>query len=241
MTLHWLPLLLGVVAAAANVCGGMAVVRWPWQPAYLKYFIALAAGFMLATSLLEMFPESYQQIGSTSAYLLLSGYLIIHFFEHTLSGHFHFGQETHTEQVSNHGRSHTILFGLIIHAFVDGISIATGFLISNWLGWMIFIAVFLHKMPEGFAVSSVMLASGSPRRFALMAAGILGAATLAGVIVMMQLHTEVTYMLPIAAGVSLYVAASDLIPEVNQEPSLLRALVVFVGVLLFVLLKNLFR
>ena len=195
---------------------------------------------MLAASLLEMLPESYARIGGKAAILLLAGYLLMHFFEHTLSGHFHFGEEVHAAEMAHPHRSHAILFGLMIHAFVDGVSIATGFLVSDWLGWIIFVAVFLHKMPEGFAVSSVMLASGRDARTALLAASLLGAATLAGVLVMAPLHGNVAYTLPISAGVTLYVSASDLVPEVNQEPGIRMALVLFAGVLLMLCLKQLF-
>src|SRR5262249_5866574 len=156
--------------------------------------------------------------------------LLMHFFEHTLSGHFHFGEEVHTHEFEHSGRGHAILFGLMIHAFVDGVSIATGFLVSNWLGWAIFLAVFLHKMPEGFAVSSVMIASGQAAKSALAASALLGAATLAGVLVMAPLNSHKAVTLPVSAGVTLYVAASDLVPEVNREPGIRMALVVFVGV-----------
>ena len=57
-------------------------------------------------------------------------------------------------------------------------AIAAGFLVSVWLGATIFVAVFLHKLPEGFTVASVVLASGQGRRNAILAAGFLGAATL---------------------------------------------------------------
>jgi len=241
MQIHWIGLVLGLVAAAANVCGGLMVVHRSWPPIYLKYFIALGAGFMLAASVLEMLPESYARIGAKAAVLLLTGYLLMHFFEHTLSGHFHFGEETHTAEMVRSHRSDAVLFGLMIHAFVDGVSIATGFLVSNWLGWVIFTAVFLHKMPEGFAVSSVMVASGKPSRFALLAAALLGAATLAGVLAMAPLSGQVAYTLPLSAGVTLYVSASDLIPEVNREPEIRMALVVFVGVILFLSFKRLFN
>jgi ZIP family zinc transporter/zinc and cadmium transporter len=130
--------------------------------------------------------------------------------------------------------------GLVIHTFVDGISIASGFLISDFLGWVVFLAVFLHKMPEGFTVSSVMLASGKSERTALLASAVLGVATVAGVLVMAPLRAQVAYTLPMSAGVTLYVAASDLIPLVNQEPGVRMALVVFVGVVLLLVLKWLF-
>ena len=75
-----------------------------------------------------------------------------------------------------------MLIGLVIHTFFDGIAIASGFMVSNWLGWIIFLAIFLHKIPEGFTVASVMLASGQSRSIAWGASMLFGAATLAGVL-----------------------------------------------------------
>ena len=77
-----------------------------------------------------------------------------------------------------------------------------------------------------------MLASGQSRRTALLAAIWLGVATVAGVLLMGLLHSEVGYALPISAGVTLYVAATDLVPEVNREPDTRMALLVFLGVAL---------
>ena len=123
-----------------------------------------------------------------------------------------------------------------MHTFFDGIAIASGFLVSNWLGWVIFLAIFLHKIPEGFTVGSVMLASGRSRRVAFVSSIILGASTLLGVMTMRLLAPMLRVGLPLSAGVTLYVAASDLIPEVNREPGVKMALLVFVGVaVLFVL------
>ena len=238
--MEWKALILGLVAAIANIAGGLVVVRRSWQPLYLRSFIALGSGFMLAASLLEMLPESFALLGSPAATWLLGGYLLMHFFEHTLSAHFHFGEEIHAEEVAGAGRSHTVLLGMLIHTFVDGVSIASGFLVSDWLGGVIFLAVFLHKMPEGFAVSSVMLASGRSARFALLSSAVLGLATVAGVLVMTPLRGQLAYTLPLSAGVTLYVAASDLIPLVNQEPGVRMALVVFVGVVFLLALKWLF-
>jgi ZIP family zinc transporter/zinc and cadmium transporter len=105
---------------------------------------------------------------------------------------------------------------------------------------VVFLAVFLHKMPEGFTVSSIMIASGQGPRTALLASVLLGISTVAGVLVMLPLRSQVPYTLPLSAGVTLYVAASDLIPEVNREPGIRMAMVVFVGVLLLLGLERLF-
>jgi zinc transporter ZupT len=243
--------LLGVTAAAANVLGGLLVSHGNWSRRFLKYFIALGAGFMLATALVEMIPESLKLRGetdsifardTTSVFLfVLAGYFLVHFFEHTVAPHFHFGEEHHHEEISHAHASYAALLGLGIHTFFDGVAIASGLLVSAWLGGVIFLAIFLHKLPEGFTVASLMLASGQSRRTALYSSAILGATTLLGMAAMYFLRGSVADALPLSAGVTLYVAASDLIPEVNREPGFGMAILVFLGVAIMLGLKALFH
>jgi len=221
---------LGLAAALANVLGGFFVVHRDWSRQFLKYFLAGGSGFMLGVVFLDIVPESTRLVGIESAMLcLLGGYFLIHLFEHALVPHFHFGEETHTHEVSHRHSGLTALFGLAIHTFFDGVAIASGFLVSVSLGWVIFLAIALHKLPEGFAISSLMMATGRGKRSALWAAVILGIATIAGVLLMSALRADVQYALPLAGGVTLYVAASDLIPEVNREPGAPIAIMVFLG------------
>jgi zinc and cadmium transporter len=248
-------LLLGVIAAAANVIGGSLIVNREWSRGYLKYFVALGAGFMLATALLEMIPESLKlraesASSSSSAlagdtntvfFFVLAGYFVVHFFEHTIAPHFHFGEETHHEEISHAHASYAALLGLVIHTFFDGVAIASGLLVSTALGGVIFIAIFLHKFPEGFTVASLMLASGQTKRVAFTSSVILGGATLLGMGLMFLLRGEVAFALPFSSGVTLYVAASDLIPEVNREPKFGMAAMVFVGVAVMLALKVIFH
>ncbi len=237
----WLSVLLGFTAAAANSFGGYIIVQRHWRREYLKYFIALGSGFMLATAIVEMIPEGAKLAGERTPLYVLGGYLLVHFFEHTVTPHFHFGEETHQEEFGHSHRGYSVLMGLMIHTFFDGIAIASGFLVSNWLGWIVFLAVLLHKVPEGFTVASVMLAGGSSRRAAFGSSALLGAATVAGVLTMGMLAHFVNAGLPISAGVTLYVAASDLIPEVNKEPGVKMPFVVFIGVAMLFLLDKVFR
>ena len=249
-------LLLGLTAAGANVLGGSLIAHRQWSRQYLKYFIALGAGFMLATAILEMIPESLRLRNERGSVFfkgvfpndwdavfvfVLAGYLLVHFFEHTVAPHFHFGEETHHDKISHAHASYAALLGLVIHTFFDGVAIASGLLVSTWLGGLIFIAIFLHKIPEGFTVASLMLASGQSRAAAFGSAVILGGATLAGMALMFALRSTVADALPFAAGVTLYVAASDLIPEVNHEPGLSVALLVFLGVAVMLGLKAMFH
>ena len=232
-------ILLGLTAAAANVFGGAIIVQRNWERRYLRYFVALGAGFMLAAAVLEMVPEGLSLSPRWAPLLILGGYCGVHLLEHTLVPHFHFGEETHQHEFLSARTSYSVLLGLAAHTFFDGIAIGSGFVLSHWLGWIIFIAVFLHKLPEGFTVASVMLAGGRGRRAALNSAMFLGATTLAGVLVINLQPSWVRAGLPLSAGVTIYVAATDLVPEVNREPGIRMALVFFAGVAVFFLLKSL--
>jgi zinc and cadmium transporter len=233
--------LLGLIAAGGNLLGGYFVVYREWPRRYLQYFLALGAGYMLSVAFVEVIPESVHLAGESALLYVLAGFFLVHLFEHTIAPHFHFGEETHTEQMQ-HGHAQSAIFlGLAIHTFFDGVAIASGFLVSTWLGVLIFVAVFLHKLPEGFTVASVVMARSQSKRNAVRAAGLLGAATLAGVLLTSQLQGQLKYALPVSGGVTLYVAATDLLPEVNKEPNWRMALLVFVGVATMLILKLLFN
>ena len=90
-------------------------------------------------------------------------------------------------------------------------------------------------------MASLLLAAGKSRRSALLGSALLGAATLSGVLLMWLLKATLAYTLPLSAGVTLYVAASDLIPEVNREPGARISVVAFLGVALLFVLHRLFQ
>lgn len=230
----------GVVAGLANLVGGwLAVGRHGWDRVRQSYFVAAGAGFMLAAVFLRMIPESYRIAASNVAPLLgvgtlvLAGYLLVHAAEHVLVGHFHFGEETHHEHWVEPVVGTTALFGLILHALFDGVSIGSAFLIRPSLGVLVAIAIFLHKVPEGFTVGSIMVAAGRSRADAVMSAAWLGIATVVGVLTISFWSGLLHVALPLSAGAALYVAASDLIPAVNESKGVRMALGVFGGVLLF--------
>lgn len=231
-----------VVAALGNVLGALAVTRHAARSLTLiEQLVAFGAGFMLAVALVDVIPEAVVRSGALAGPLVLAGYLAVHLTQHTVTPHFHFGEETHHDEFIHSRKSYSVLLGLVIHTFFDGIAIASGFLVSNWLGWLIFLAIFLHKIPEGFTVSSVMLAGGQSRGIAWGASMVLGGSTLAGVLTMALFRHHVGAGLPLAAGVTIYVAASDLVPEVNKEPAMKMAFLVFVGAAIFFLLDHLFH
>jgi ZIP family zinc transporter/zinc and cadmium transporter len=229
-----------VVAGAANLFGGAIVAARPWSRTFLAVFIALGAGFMLATALTEMVPESLRLAPRSGPALIMLGYFIVHFFEHTWPAHFHFGEETHTHEFVNPRVAYTALAGLTIHTFFDGVSMTAGFLISPWLGTVIFGATLLHNVPEGFTMASIMAAARRSRSAGMEAVGALAVSRILGVLGMAIAQRWVNYGLALSAGVTLYVAASDLIPEVNKMRSPKYALSVALGVALVLVMRYLF-
>ena len=245
---------LGIVVAFANVLGGLILFPSGIYKHYkkvLKYLLALGAGFMLAVTFIEILPKTIEiwqtqknlpQFGGNlylPMLLLLGGYLITQFFEHTIAPHFHLGEEVHSDHLISTKSAYTAVGGLLIHTLFDGVSIAAAAQVDGRMGLLMFIAVLLHKFPEGFTIASMILATGKGFREVLIATSLVGLTTLVGVIgfyiLGSALESSIAYALPLAAGVTLYVAASDLIPEVNHHggKNPLVSFSVFAGVALF--------
>ena len=168
---------------------------------------------------------------------MLVGFSAFHFFEHILAGHMHFGEETHHEYVLARSSVWGAVGGLAVHAFFDGMSISAATQVKPELGMLVFIAVLLHKIPEGLTVASILKAGEHSHQTALRASLALPLATLAGALIVLlfvsiNLHV-IGFLFAFSAGSSVYVGACDLIPEINKSRGRGAPLVVFIGMLLF--------
>jgi zinc transporter ZupT len=232
-------LFYSIVAAFGDVLGGLLVVgpfsRMSGHEAsrhvVLSGLVAFGAGFMLAVAFLEMIPEAVKITGGLEAVLV--GYLVVHLTQHMLTPHFHFGEETHSEAMVSRGIGVFALAGLIPHSFFDGVAISSGFLSSRGLGLLLFAAVLMHKVPTGASLASIMLASGNTGRHALAAVATIAAATVLGAVLTPALGLLAQFGLAVSAGVTIYVAASNLIPEAQREKGLIIPGGVFLGVVAF--------
>jgi len=233
------PLIFAIVAAAANILGSAMVTSQRWANRSLRYFIAVGSGFMMGTIFLEMIPEIMNLTPPSRLpwpALILIGYLIVHFFEHTFTAHMHFGEETHHEEM-NPAVGFSALVGMLVHTFFDGVTIGAGFMISFHAGLLLFLAVFLHKIVDGFTIASIVVTSGYSAARAMGASVLLAIATLLGVLAV-HIAGSPNYALPITAGCTLYVAATDLMPEVNREIGVKMAVLVFAGMGLFLVMSR---
>jgi zinc and cadmium transporter len=231
-TLHT-ALLYALAAAGANLLGGL-VITAPSATgrATQRLMIAFGSGFMIATALVGMVPHAVES-GERGVLAVLVGYLLVHLTQHVLTPHFHFGEETHSHAMVDRSVGTAALLGLLLHTFFDGVAIASGFQVGEWLGLLVFVAILLHKMPEGVTVASIMLASGNSRRRAIGAVLLLGASTMLGVVLTQHVRLLAGTGLALSAGVTLYVGASNLVPEVQKKRDLPSAIALFAGAGLF--------
>jgi zinc transporter ZupT len=228
---------LSFVAALTTFAGGIFVIRHLQnRTLWLRSFVAFGAGFLLAAGMLAMVPHAFEELGEAAALLVLAGYLVTHMFEHALVPHFHFGEETHSHSAGLNRRTFiSATTGMTVHSYFDGVAIGSGFLINESMGWLLFLAIVLHKLPDGFTIASLSLASGQSSRTALIAVGILGVGTVAGTLSISLFSHLATAALAVSAGVSIHVAATDLMPEVNRERDIRWSLLFFAGVAAFYL------
>jgi zinc transporter ZupT len=223
-------IVFAVAAALGNVVGALAVVRHLERSLHaIDAGIAFGAGFMLSVAVIDVLPVALRD-GVGGAGFVLAGYLAVHVTQHVLNPHFHYGEETHRVTAVT---GFTALAGLSLHTFFDGVAIASGFLASGRLGMLLFLAVLVHKLPEGVTMASMMLAGGQSKARAVGSAAVLGGATLLGAILTEAVGPLARHGLALAAGVTLYVAASNLVPEFQNRRRWSSAAAFFGGVAVF--------
>jgi zinc transporter ZupT len=231
-------LLFGLAAAFAEILGGSIIyLKKSWPRRVQETLLALGAGFLLALVFLKLIPASIAAIGEKAMLFCLLGFATIHFFEHTIVGHLHFGEETHSDVMVSKTASLSAFSGLFVHAFFDGFTISIGMQFDFVLGVLIFLGVFLHKFPEGLTIGSIVVAAGHSRKAVLLSAVGLAGATMLGVCTLFIFQSfgaeAIGVGFAFSAGVAVYVGASDLIPEINKSRDRIPPLVVFAGMILF--------
>lgn len=228
--------LFALLAGFGDVLGGTLVMGGARnRHRLLGVLVGFGAGFMLAVALLEMLPGALRAEGGFAGVLI--GYLVVHLTQHALTPHFHFGEETHAAAKASPNIGLWAMAGLVPHSFFDGVAIGSGFLQSQELGMLIFAAIVLHKVPTGVSLASVMLVSGNTSRRTAWALVALLVATVTGAVATPAIALLARHGLSLAAGVTIYVAASNLIPETQRGRSWRVQGGVFAGVVAFALIR----
>ena len=232
MSLYW----LAPLASLATLLGGWGVVRFlQGRAQFMQLLSGVTAGYLLSVTLVRIIPESLEQArgGERNALWILAGYLLVHVMEHGITLHFHYGEETHTDGSPMSGV--LALVGLSLHSFMDGVAIAAALSTHTNLGPLVVLGILFHRIPEGGTIASIFLVRGFGNRGALLAAGILALAALVGSAGQAVLALPAGPILALTGGLALYVASSDLLPEVQKVSGLRSTMALLSGVGIFLL------
>jgi len=190
---------------------------------FLINLVSLSAGTLLGGAFLHLLPESVTELGVHSPFLIALLAFIGFFIIEKILRWRHCHHEVHSEQ---HTLGYMNLLGDFIHNIIDGIVIAGAFLTSPSLGVATTLAVALHEVPQEIGDFGVLLHSGFSRSKALILNLLVGLSAVLGGIIGYFLSSTIEgitpYMLPFAAGGFIYIAATDLVPEMNKATSLKR-------------------
>lgn len=209
---------------------------------YLFILVSFSVGALLGDAFIHLIPESYEKlgIGWQTSILVLLGILIFFILEK-------FVRWRHCHAVSSdhiHPLAAVNLIGDGVHNFIDGLLIGASFLVSIPIGIATTIAVILHEIPTEIGDCGVLLHAGMPLKKALFYNFLSASASIVGAIIVLFVGSKVEglslTLLPIAAGGFIYIAGSDLIPELHHETklsiSLKQILAIIAGVLLMLVL-----
>lgn len=211
----------------------------------LLLLVALSAGALMGGAFFHLLPEALEKMEPITAFaIMLTGFSLFYIMERFL-----YWRHCHKDHCERHTFRYLNLIGDGVHNFLDGMTIAVSFLAGMPVGIATTIAVASHEIPQEIGDFGVLLYGGFTKRKALLY-NLLSALTIVpGAIIGYMLSGYVSqyaiYVLPFAAGGFLYIAATDLVPELKKvesnRKSVLTFVIFFAGVLFMLATKLLFE
>ena len=231
----WVASLLAVGALSAISLSGavMLLGREALVRRWLIFLIAFAAGALLGDAFLHILPEiaeSKSGFDLGTSFAVLAG--LVAFFSLEKILHWHHAHIPHEEVM--HPVAITNLVGDGLHNFIDGAIVAGAFLSSTDLGIATALAVALHEIPQELGDFGILMHAGVKPRRALALNFLSGLVGLLGAIFVLltaEIGSIDDLLLPFTAGAFVYIAATDLIPELHKEPEMRRSIVQLVGLI----------
>jgi zinc and cadmium transporter len=243
-TLLWI-FLACFVNTLASFAGIFAMLASKHRIKSIVYFlVALSAGSLLGGAFFHLIPEALESLSETFVFgLVLTGFVVFYIAERFLHWH-----HCHEGVCKVHPYTSLILFGDGLHNFIDGLVIAASFSISVPFGLVTTLLILSHEVPQELGDFGVLVHGGMKPRKALLLNALSQATCFAGGILgfAFALLSEFTaFVLPFAAGGFIYIASSDLVPELHKEPSRSKSLwsmVLFLlGIALLLAIKLVFH
>ncbi len=188
-----------------------------WKESFSLELTAFAAGVMLTTALLHLAPEAlHSGLSEERVFQVILSAIVIFFLMERMVWWFHHHHDHHDVKPS----ALLITVGDSIHNFVDGVAIAAAFLIDPTIGLVTTIAVGLHEIPQEIADFVVMVRAGVSRKRALLVNVVSSTTAILGGTLTFLFDEPIEGVLPLvlafSAGMFMYIALSDLIPELHS-------------------------
>ena len=201
--------------------------------------VSFAVGALFGDAFIHLLPEAFEKIedGFIASVLVIAGIIIFFVLEKFLRW-----RHCHVVQGHYHPVATMNLVGDGVHNFIDGIIIASSFMVSLPLGITSTIAVFLHEIPQELGDFGVLVHSGMPIKKIIMFnfLSALMAVFGAGLVLLLGnlIDGYFIYALPLTAGGFIYIAGSDLVPELHHETKAKTSLVQFGLIILGILVMS---
>jgi len=234
--------ILSVIIVSLMSLVGLALLslREKTLHAVILELIAFSIGALLGGVFLHLIPEMANELGltATSGSVILLGLLSTFIMEKFIHWHHCHGEHCdHHIEEKHHIKPFAIinLLGDGIHNFIDGVIIAAAYLISLPLGFATTMAVVLHEIPQEIGDFAVLIHGGFTKGKALFVNFLTALTALVGALIMLLVSTSVQgivpYLIPFAAGNFLYLAGTDLIPELHKETRTWRSIAQLLAIL----------
>jgi zinc and cadmium transporter len=212
-------LLLATLGSVAGLIGGVVFLfKKEWARSLSRYAVPFAAGVLLSVSILHLLPEAVHEAGEIAYPIILIALLFSFFFEQYFA-HLHHHEDR--KQTLTKASAPLVIFGDTIHNFIDGVAIASAYLVDPSFGLIVTLATFLHETPHEIGDFGVLMSVGWSRKKTFMANFFSALATFPGALLvfffMRDAHDKIGALLAFSAGIFLYLGASDFLPEVGEE------------------------
>lgn len=200
---------------------------------YVFVLVSLAVGALFGDAFIHLIPGSFEKLesGSLVGIFAIVGILIFFALEKYLHWHHHEDDEQKT-----HHTGKMILISDGLHNFIDGIVITASYFAGIEIGIATTIAVVLHEIPQEIGDFGILLHSGYAVKRALFLNLISALLAILGAVITLFLHEVaeklIIYFIPIAAGGFIYIAGSDLVPELHKTKSMRHSIAQFGAIIL---------
>lgn len=206
----------------------------------LMVLVGFSSGSLIGAAFIDLLPEALVETGEVIFYYVIGG--IVFFFA---MEKFLYWRHCHDGKCPVHMFAYLNLIGDGVHNFIDGVAIAASFLVSSPLGFATTLAVIFHEIPQELGDFGVLLYGGFGKKRALTYNFMSALTAIAGALVTyclaFQIEGVAHVLVPFAAGGFVYIASTDLLPELHKrtqgKDSLVQMVTILLGIALMAALK----